>query len=195
MNEEKIPFEENVSYSAGVAFVFTGDKKPQLLLVLQKAGEKNPQKAGGIFTEDRVWKMPMGHFNREKDSDLISAARREFEEETGFTFDGKLIDSALSVAIRIPSERPGAEFHEDRFFLVVSEDEPKPAFGTERDAAIEKARFFPLNKLPDGNTSDSDGAALSWGHRKKLMKLLVACEENPKGKEIVEYLIGSFKGK
>jgi 8-oxo-dGTP pyrophosphatase MutT (NUDIX family) len=195
MNEVKFSPEENVSYSAGVAFVFMGDKKPQLLLVLQKAGEKNPQKVGGVFMEERVWKMPMGHFNREKDADLISAARREFEEETGFTFNEKLINSALSVTIRISSERPGAEFHEDRFFLVVSEDEPKAAFGKERDAAIEKARFFPLNKLPDGKTPDSDGAALSWGHRKKLMKLLVACEENPKGKEIVENLLKSIAGK
>ncbi|TSA44531.1 hypothetical protein D4R51_03565, partial [bacterium] len=54
---------------------------------------------------------------------------------------------------------------------------------------IEKAKFFLLKGLPDGKTDESEGAALSWGHRRKLMKLLVACEENPKGKEIVEKLL------
>lgn len=189
MSENIFSPEENVSYSAGVAYIWLKEKEPKLLLVLQKAGEKNPQKSGDVFVEEKVWKMPMGHFNPEKDENLVSAAHREFGEESGLTFDIKLIDSELSVSLRIPSERPGAQFHEDRFFLVVSEDEPKPVSNTERDEAIEKTKFFPLNKLPDGNSADSEGAALSWGHRKKLMKLLVACEENPKGKEIVESLI------
>lgn len=178
-----------VSYSAGVAYIKFGKNEPQLLLVLQKPGEKNAQKTGGIFVEEKVWKMPMGHFDPQKDSDLVATAHREFGEEAGLTFDKKLIDPELSVSLRIPSERPGAQFHEDKFFLVVAQDEPKPAPGEERDEAIEKAKFFPLNGLPNGKTEDSEGAALSWGHRKKLTKLLAACEESPKGKEIVENIL------
>lgn len=193
MNENKFSLEENVSYSAGVAYILVKSGGPQLLLVLQKAGEKNPQKTGGVFVEEKVWKMPMGHFNPEKDADLTATAHREFMEESGLTFDKELIDPELSVAIRIPSERPGAEFHEDRFFLVVSENELKPTIGAERDEAIEEARFFPLNKLPDGKSPGSGGAALSWGHRKKLMKLLVSCGDSPKGKEIVERLMSGLQ--
>jgi ADP-ribose pyrophosphatase YjhB (NUDIX family) len=195
MGKDKFPLEENVSYSAGVAYIFSKNSEPRLLLVLQKAGEKNPQKAGGVFVEEKVWKMPMGHFNPEKDGNLTATAHREFAEESGLTFDEKLIDPELSVAIRISSERPGAEFHEDRFFLVVSEDELRPAAGAERDEAIERAEFFALNDLPDGGTPESLGAKLSWGHRKKLMKLLVACEGNPKGKEIVESLLKNLAEK
>lgn len=161
-------------------------------MVLQKAGEKNTQKTGGVFVEEKVWKMPMGHFDSQKDIDLIATAHREFGEEAGLTFGKELIDPELSVSLRIPSERPGAQFHEDRFFLVVSQDGPESAPGEERDEAIEKAKFFPLNGLPNGKTEDSEGAALSWGHRKKLTKLLAACEENPKGKEIVEKILKSL---
>jgi|GEM_PF-3035024 len=189
MSEAKFSPEEGVSYSAGLAYIRLNNKEPQLLLVLQKAGEKNAQKTGEVFIEEKVWKMPMGHFDAGKDGNLVATAHREFEEESGLTFDKKLIDPALSVALRIPSERPGAQFHEDRFFLIVTEEELKPADGTVRDEAIEKAKFFSLKRLPDGKTIESEGAALSWGHRKKLMKLLVACEESPKGKEIVENLL------
>ncbi|MEK7506102.1 MAG: NUDIX hydrolase [Patescibacteria group bacterium] len=184
-----------VSYSAGVAYIKFGKNEPQLLLVLQKPGEKNAQKTGGVFVEEKVWKMPMGHFNPQKDSDLVATAHREFEEEAGLTFDKELIDPELSVSIRISSERPGAQFHEDKFFLVVAQDEPKSAPGKERDEAIEKAKFFPLNGLPNGKTKSSEGASLSWGHRKKLTKLLAACEENPKGKEIVDSILKSLMGK
>ncbi len=158
-------------------------------MVLQKAGEKNAQKTGGVFIESKVWKMPMGHFDAERDADLAATAHREFREESGFTFDKSMIDPELSVALRIPSERPGAQFHEDRFFLVVSDREPEAAPDETRDEAIEKAKNFPLKGLPDGKSTASEGAMLSWGHRKKLMKLLVACGENPKGKEIVENLL------
>jgi len=195
MSGEKFIPEEGVSYSAGTAYIWFRDKEPQLLLVLQKAGEKNTQKTGEVFIEEKVWKMPMGHFDPQKDEDLVATALREFGEESGLTFDKKLIDPALSVALRIPSERPGAQFHEDRFFLIVTEEELKPADGTVRDEAIERAKFFSLKKLQDGKTEESEGAMLSWGHRKKLMKLLVACEENPKGKEIVENLLKSLSEK
>lgn len=195
MNEVKFSLEKNVSYSAGVAYIWLKSKEPQLLLVLQKAGEKNTQKAGGVFVEEKVWKMPMGHFDPAKDDGLIATAHREFGEESGLTFDKILIDPELSVSLRINSERPGAEFHEDRFFLVVSDKEPGPEVGLERDEAIEKAKFFPLKGLPDGKTERSEGAALSWGHRKKFTKLLVACEETPKGKEIVENLLKNLAGK
>ncbi len=194
MNEAKFSPEEGVSYSAGVAYILVKNKEPHLLLVLQKAGEKNAQKTGGVFIEAKVWKMPMGHFDPGKDKDLVATALREFEEEAGLTFDKKLIDQNLSVSLRISSERPGAQFHEDRFFLVVTEEELKPADGIIRDEAIEKAKFFLLKGLPDGMTEESEGATLSWGHRKKLMKLLVACEENPKGKEIVENLLKNLTG-
>ncbi len=189
MKEAKFSPEEGVSYSAGVTYILVKNKEPRLLLVLQKAGEKNAQKAGGVFVEEKVWKMPMGHFDPGKDKDLVATALREFEEEAVLTFDRELIDPTLSVALRISSERPGAQFHEDRFFLVVTKEEPKPAGDVVKDEAIEKAKFFPLKGLPDGKADESEGAALSWGHRKKLMKLLVACEENPKGKEIVESLL------
>ncbi|MEK7626882.1 MAG: NUDIX hydrolase [Patescibacteria group bacterium] len=184
-----------VSYSAGVAYIKFAKNEPKILLVLQKPGEKNNQKTGGIFVEEKVWKMPMGHFDPQKDSNLIATAHREFEEEAGLTFGKELIDPELSVSLRIPSERPGAQFHEDKFFLVVTEEEPELVQGKELDEAIEKAKFFPLNGLPNGKTEDSEGAALSWGHRKKLTKLLAACEENPKGKEIVDSILKSLMGK
>ena len=189
MSGEKFLPEEDVSYSAGIAYIKLKDKEPSLLLVLQKAGEKNAQKTGVVFVEEKVWKMPMGHFDPKKDSNLVAAAHREFEEESGLTFDAGAIDPELSVSIRIPSERPGAQFHEDRFFLVVSADELKPAEGVVMDEAIEKSKFFPLNGLPDGKSEESEKASLSWGHRKKLLKLLAACDENPKGKEIVDKLL------
>jgi 8-oxo-dGTP pyrophosphatase MutT (NUDIX family) len=187
--------EDSVSYSAGVAYIKFEKGDPQLLLVLQRPGEKNVQKTGGVFVEEKVWKMPMGHFDPQKDESLVATAHREFEEESGLTFGEELIEPELSVSIRIPSERPGAQFHEDRFFLVVTEEEPKPAAGSERDEAIEKAKFFGLKNLPDGRSAKSEGAALSWGHRKKLTKLLAACDENPKGKEIVDGILKSLQGK
>ncbi len=187
---------DDVSYSAGVACIWFKDNESRLLLILQKAGEKNLQKTGGVFVEDRIWKMPMGHFDPQKDGGLAATAHREFEEESGLTFDEHLIDLGLSVSIRIPSDRPGApQFHEDCFFLVVTEADLKPAANAARDEAIEKTKFFSLNKLPDGKTAESEGAALSWGHRKKLIKLLVACGENPRGKEIVENLLNGLGGK
>ena len=187
--------EEGISYSAGIAYIWQNGNDPRLLLVLHKAGERNIQKTGDVFVEEKIWKMPMGHFNPEKDSDLIDAAHREFEEESGLTFDKGLIDQKLSVSIRIPSDRPGARFHEDHFFLVVAKEEPGP-IDVKLDEIIEKAVFFPLRGLPDGSTEGSEGAMLSWGHRKKLMKLLVACEEDAKGKEIVERLLNDLsKGK
>ena len=106
MSEAKFSPEEGVSYSAGVAYILVKNKEPRLLLVLQKAGEKNTQKTGGVFIEEKVWKMPMGHFDREEDEDLAATALREFEEEAGLTFDKKLIDQNLFVPLRISSERP-----------------------------------------------------------------------------------------
>lgn len=194
MSTQKFSPEEGISYSAGVAYIWLG-KEPKILLVLQKAGEKNAQKTGAVFVESKVWKMPMGHFDVEKDKDLVATAHREFREESGFTFDKSLIDPDLSVSLRIPSERPGVQFHEDRFFLVVTEEEPKPTGDVTRDEVIEKAKNFLLKGLPDGKSPESEGAMLSWGHRKKLMKLLVACGENPKGKEIVENLLKNLAEK
>jgi 8-oxo-dGTP pyrophosphatase MutT (NUDIX family) len=195
MAKEKFSPEDGVSYSAGVACIWLDNGEPKLLLVLQRAGEKNTQKSGGIFVEEKVWKMPMGHFDPEKDEDLAMTAHREFEEESGLTFDKKLIDPELSVALRIPSERPGAQFHEDRFFLVVSNEEPRLIDTIIRDEAIEGTKLFSLKKLPDGKTPGSEGAALSWGHRKKLKKLLLACGESRKGKEIVENLLKNLAEK
>jgi len=194
MSGKKFSPEEGVSYSAGVACISTASGKPELLLVLQRAGEKNAQKTGGVFVEEKVWKMPMGHFDPEKDKNLAATALREFEEESGFSFDENLINEELSVALRISSERPGAQFHEDKFFLVIAENGLKPA-EVKRDEVIEGARFFPLKSLPDGKSLGSEGAALSWGHRKKLMKLLVACEENPNGKEIVDRILKNLAEK
>jgi 8-oxo-dGTP pyrophosphatase MutT (NUDIX family) len=191
MKEGKFSPEEGISYSAGVAYIWKRENDPRLLLVLHKAGEKNIQKTGDIFIEEKIWKMPMGHFNPQTDEDLVAAAHREFQEESGLTFDKSLIDPNLSVSLRISSDRPGARFHEDHFFLIVTGEEPKPV-GIKLDDIIEKADFFPLRGLPDGNTEESEGAILSWGHRKKLMKLLVACEEDPRGKEIVENLLNSL---
>jgi 8-oxo-dGTP pyrophosphatase MutT (NUDIX family) len=191
MNEVKFSPEEGVSYSAGVAYIWRKENDPRLLLVLHKAGEKNIQKTGKVFIEEKVWKMPMGHFDPQTDGNLVDAAHREFEEESGLTFDKGLVDPNLSVSIRISSDRPGARFHEDHFFLVVAEAEPRPV-KVKLDDIIEKADFFPLRGLPDGNTPGSEGAMLSWGHRKKIMKLLVACEGDPKGKEIVENLLNNL---
>lgn len=188
--------ESGVSYSAGVAFIFLKNKIPHLLLVLQRAGEKNLQKSGGFFVEERTWKMPMGHFNIRNDKSLSDAAQREFEEETGLALPKGAIDTELSISIRIPSDRPDAEFHEDTFFLIVTPTEPKPLKGGARDTVVEKTKWFPLSKLPMEDDVVSEGAGMAFGHRKKLARLLLACE-NKKTKNGIEIreLLSSLIGK
>lgn len=176
MSTGTFALEDGVSYSAGVAYIVK--KKggsPTLLLILQKPGEKNEQRAGGVFMEKRVWKMPMGHFDAAIDKTIIDAAAREFEEETGFVIDKELLSLQQSVSIRIPSERPGAEFHEDVFFLVMADREPNEQSRNERDERTETVSFFPLTKLPVGTEKDSYGAPTAHGHRKKLARLLLRC--------------------
>ncbi|MEK7465765.1 MAG: NUDIX hydrolase [Patescibacteria group bacterium] len=188
--------ESGVSYSAGVAFIFLKNKIPHLLLMLQRAGEKNLQKSGGFFVEERAWKMPMGHFNIRIDTSLTDTAQREFEEETGCALPKGVLDAKLSISIRIPSDRPDAEFHEDTFFLVVTDKEPKPLKDVARDKVIEKTKWFPLSKLPGGDDAASEGAGMAFGHRKKLARLLLACE-NKKTKDGIEIrkLLTSLTGK
>lgn len=169
--------EAGVSYSAGVAYIFTGGTVPELLLVLQHAGEKNIQKLGGFFTEERSWKMPMGHFDSNTDATPIATAKREFEEETGFALSERAIDPELSVAIRIPSERPGAEFHEDIFYMVVSDKKPRATKTVLRDKVVECAEWFPLSALPSGDGKNDKAASMAFGHRKKLARLFLACQD------------------
>lgn len=176
MSDKKFKPEVGVSYSAGVAFVSLETKIPSLLLVLQHAGEKNLQKQGGFFVEERTWKMPMGHFDALNDVSLEATALREFAEETGFAIPKTALDMELSVSIRIPSERPGAEFHEDVFFLVVADKKPRGAKGVERDKVVECVEWFPLSKLPSGEGEKDKGAAMAFGHRKKLARLFLACQ-------------------
>lgn len=185
MSEKVFKPEPGVSYSAGVAFVSFEKKIPSLLLVLQYAGEKNLQKQGGFFVEERTWKMPMGHFDGTHDASLEATAMREFAEETGFTLPKNMLDSELSVSIRIPSERPGAEFHEDVFFLVVMGKKLRTAKGIERDKVVEFIEWFPLSALPSGDGKADRGAAMAFGHRKKLARLFMACQ-NKKTKDGIE---------
>lgn len=188
--------EPGVSYSAGVAFILLKNKIPHLLLVLQRAGEKNLQKSGGFFIEERAWKMPMGHFNIQNDQSLADAARREFEEETGLRLPKDAIDTNLSIAIRIPSDRPDAEFHEDTFFLIVTDAEPKPLKGGARDKVVEKTKWFPLSKLPMEDDALSEGTGMAFGHRKKLARLLLACESKKTKNGIeIRKLLASLVGK
>jgi len=176
MTETRFKPEAGVSYSAGVAFVSLEKKVPSLVLVLQHAGEKNPQKEGGFFVEERTWKMSMGHFDALNDASLEATAIREFAEETVLTFSKTALDAELSVSIRIPSERPGAEFHEDVFFLVVADKKPRAAKGIVRDKVVECAEWFPLSALPSGDGARDHGAAMAFGHRKKLARLFLACQ-------------------
>lgn len=169
--------EAGVSYSAGVAYIFTGGKIPELLLVLQHAGEKNLQKQGGFFVEERSWKMPMGHFDAAADTSLIATARREFEEETGFMLAERMFNPELFVSIRIPSERPGAEFHEDVFFLAVADKKPRAAVKGIRDKVVECTEWFPLSALPSGDGKNDKGVSMAFGHRKKLARLFLACQD------------------
>lgn len=169
--------ETGVSYSAGVAYISVSKKIPKLLLVLQKAGEKNLQKTGDFFVEERTWKMPMGHFDPKEDTTLEDTAVREFEEETGYVLNKELLSKDLSVVIRIDSERPEARFHEDVFFLVVVESEAFLKSKKKRETAIEDVSFFPLTNLPIGNEKDSKGPAMAWGHRKKLTRLFLHVRE------------------
>ncbi len=180
--------EPGVSYSAGVAYVVLRGSTPQLLLVLQKSGEQNAQKSGNVFVEPRVWKMPMGHFDATRDGTLSETAEREFAEETGLELSAKALDPTLSVALRIPSERPGSKYHEDRFFLVISKTAPPAAKGKNRDAIIEDARLFPLGGLPNGEGPNEKGAAMAWGHRRKLVRLLAACREDARVRPLIELI-------
>lgn len=176
MSETTFTLEDGVSYSAGVAYIIKkGTETPKLFLILQKPGEKNEQRTGDAFIEKRVWKMPMGHFDYEVDRDIIDAAAREFEEETGFIIDRQLLSFNHFVSIRIPSERPDAEFHEDVFFLVITENKPKEKSSQKRDERTETVAFFPLSKLPTGTEDESQEAPISPGHRKKLARLFLRC--------------------
>ncbi len=162
-----------MSYSAGVAFVWKRvGKAPELLLVLQKAGERNEQRTGSMFVERRTWKMPMGHFDAAQDRDTVGTAVREFQEETGFPLSREAVDPARAVSIRIPSERPGSAFHEDHFFLVVAERKPADQ-GTILDDQVETIGYFPLDRLPTGSEPTAQRAPMAPGHRKKLARLIL----------------------
>ena len=185
-NPKFIP-EPSTSYSAGVAYIIFPKKElaqskaeglvPRIILILQKAGEKNLLKGGRFFIERRNWKMPMGHFDPKIDSDLIDTAIREFKEEAGLEVKRSQLSMKRSAILRIRSDRPGQEFHEDRFFLVISDEEPKKAEKAELDEVIELVQEFPLDTLPLDN-SPASGATLAMGQRRKLAVLLLECQKD-----------------
>ena len=177
-NSKFIP-EPNTSYSAGLAYLIfpNEDSIPKIILILQKAGEKNLLKGDRFFIEKRTWKMPMGHFDFKKDSDLIDTAVREFQEETGLEVKKTQLSLKHSAILRIRSDRPGQEFHEDRFFLVISDKKPKKAENIKMDGVIERVEEFSLNFLPLDN-SPANGATLARGQRRKLAVLLSECRND-----------------
>jgi 8-oxo-dGTP pyrophosphatase MutT (NUDIX family) len=173
-NSKFIP-DPNTSYSAGLAYlVFKKDISPKIILILQKAGEKNLLKSGGHFIERRNWKMPMGHFNEQKDKDLIDTAIREFQEETGLEVNRKGISEKQSAILKIRSDRPGHDFHQDQFFILISDKEPVKNPKIKLDEVIESVRQFPLDSLPLDN-NPAMVAALANGQRRKLSALILNC--------------------
>jgi ADP-ribose pyrophosphatase YjhB (NUDIX family) len=162
--------ERDVSYSAGVAFLWMPYRQtPKLLLVLERGGERNRQTEGEDFVEPRVWKMPGGHYDPNRDRDLVDTAVREFIEETGRLIRRDQIDIRSCFSVRIRSKRPGSIYHEDVVFLVKSKEEPRrfrePGANTEED------HFFPVYDLPTGALPEDRGAELSLSHRVKFDRL------------------------
>lgn len=159
----------DISYSAGLAFLLLASGVPEIALVLQRGGEKNVQKDGSMFVEKTAWKVPMGHYDGSKDFNLLDAAIREFEEETGFGLSMSTLSVQGLAMIRVKSDRPGSRFHEDQFFLATSDESPEERSGMTRDEVIERVQFFKLTALP--LTEPVYGAILAFGHRKKLFAL------------------------
>lgn len=170
MKDKFVP-QKDTSYSAGLAYLIT-QPVPELILVLQRGGERNQQKQGPDFVERRAWKIPMGHFDPAKDFNLVDTATREFQEETGLEINLNETSIQGDMSRRIPSERPGYSFHEDRFFLMSAASYPEEV-GKKRDANIEKVTAFALTTLPVSTLADD--ACLAPGHRKKLAALFVNC--------------------
>jgi len=170
MKDKFIP-RKDTSYSAGLAYFIT-QPAPELILVLQKAGERNQQKQGPDFIERRAWKIPMGHFDPAKDFNLLDTATREFQEETGLEINLNETSIQGEMSRRIPSERPGHSFHEDKFFLMSAASYPEEV-GKKRDASIEKVAAFSLSTFPVSTLVDD--ACLAPGHRKKLVALFLNC--------------------
>jgi len=81
-------------------------KKSAGILVYRKTKEEYEVllvHPGGPFWAKRdlnSWSVPKGEF--EDDEEPLSAAKREFEEETGFTIEGKLIEL-------VPVKQPGGK--------------------------------------------------------------------------------------
>ena len=175
MEKTKFIPDPNTSYSAGLAYlIFKKQSVPKIVLILQKAGEKNLLKGGGSFIEKRTWKMPMGHFNAKKDSDLIDTAIREFREETGLEINRTGISEKQSAILKIRSDRPGHDFHQDQFFLLITEKEPKKNPKIKLDEVIESVQQLPIDALPLDN-NPAMAAALAKGQRRKLSALILNC--------------------
>ena len=168
----------NISYSAGVVFlVVRPDFTIEIPLVLERGGGWQPQKVGQAFREKRIWKLPMGGFKPQRgDSNLIDVAAAEWREETGFQSVREALRSERSFSFQKRSLRPGFQYHEDTFFLVVKGQEPVEECLREEEE-IEAVSFFPITTLPTGKEPRSLGAEMSPGHQYKLADLLRECAQ------------------
>ena len=79
-----------------------------------------------------------------------------------------------SVILKIRSDRPGHDFHQDQFFLLITDKEPKRDIKIKLDEVIESIRQFPLDSLPLDN-NPAMAATLARGQRRKLSALILNC--------------------
>lgn len=156
-------FDPDVTYSAGIVPIILSTI-PRILLIQEVAQKEiQEQKDGtGGYRAQAWWKIPFGKRNTE-DEDLGGIASRECVEETGCFFPKTRLVSVVHKRAR--SKREGTEtWHEDYFFLAVSEKDLVPVRGI-TDTKVCGAGYFPLNGLPiTGREPGAHGVRIAPKH-------------------------------
>jgi hypothetical protein len=195
---------EFCSYAAGLCVLnFSLEGKPaipELVLVLDLPGKSVRLKDGSLRTGSRLWKMPIGRFQK-TDRHLAETAFREWGEETGSKdFSREEIMNALDWQRVRRSDRQGPEErHEIRMFMLLTR---RPFTFRKRvwreSGEIEEVARFPLTDLPlTSSHPRALGTSLAASHcymlRKMLEKYRPEIEEAGMQGEVLDRVIKQVK--
>lgn len=153
-------YHPDTSFAAGIVYLYIdiaaeGERVPEVILAHQVPGEAFRQRgteAGvpRIYERRASWKLPIGRHDPGRDAcDPFRTLRVEVAQETGGLDINGLISWEQALVFGQPSRRPGSEFHEDIFFLVLSTTRPTIGVGLEQSKDdTDRAVYCHIDKLP-----------------------------------------------